>query len=525
MHIMRTPVALLFAASIATPLFAQSTTPTTACADLARLTLPNTTITLAQPVDAGAFVAPMAASPPAGAPTVPSVPAIYRELPAFCRVAATLRPSSDSDIKIEVWLPAAGWNGKLQAVGNGGWAGAISYGGERGLAGALRRGYTTASTDTGHTGNGGDASFALDHPEKLIDFGYRAVHEMTVQAKAIITAYYGHAPHLSYWNGCSTGGRQGLMEAQRYPADFDGVIAGAPANYMTRLLAHSLWIGHATLKDPASYIPREKYPMLHAAVLETCDARDGVKDGVLEDPGGCAFDPKVLQCDAAEAADCLTGTQVEAARRIYAIAKNPRTGEKIFPGLAPGSELGWAPMAGGPSAFPIADNNFKYVVFKNPDWDFRTFDFDRDIALGEKAYGGAIDATDPNLQPFFSRGGKLLMYHGWTDQLIAPGNSIDYYTSVVRTLGGPDKMSDSIRLFMAPGMSHCGGGDGPNTFDAVGALEAWVEQKRVPERIEASHLTKGVVDRTRPLCPYPAVAEYKGSGSTDDAWNFMCRVK
>jgi Tannase and feruloyl esterase len=525
---MRTVLASLFAAFVATPLLAQPANPR-GCADLARLTLPNTTITLAQPIDAGAFVPPAATPPaapgPAGAPAAPAVPAIYRELPPFCRVAATLRPSSDSDIKIEVWLPATEWNGKFQAVGNGGWAGTISYGGDRGLAAAVRRGYAAASTDTGHAGNGADASFALNHREKLIDFGHRAVHEMAVQAKAIIAAYYGNAPRLSYWNGCSTGGRQGLMEAQRYPADFDGIVAGAPANYMTRLLAHSLWVAHATLKDPASYIPREKYAVLHTAVLEACDARDGAKDGILEDPARCTFDPKVLECDAADAPTCLTRAQVEAAQKIYATAKNPRTGEKIFPGLAPGSELGWFPLAGGPNAFPIADSNFKYVVFKNPDWDFKTFDFDRDITLGEKAFDGAIDATDPNLNPFFSRGGKLLMYHGWTDQLIPPGNSIDYYTSVVRELGGPDKVSDSIRLFLAPGMSHCGGGEGPNTFDAIAALETWVEKQSPPKRIEASRLTKGVVDRRRPLCPYPAVAEYQGSGSTDDASSFECRVK
>ena len=526
---MRTAIALWFAASIAPPLFAQPSNPTTACAELTRLTLPNTTITHAQQVEAGAYVPPPGPTPPprpdTPAPPQATVASIYRELPAFCRVAATLRPSSDSDIKIEVWLPAAGWNGKFQAVGNGGWAGVISYGGARGLASALRSGYATASTDTGHTGTGDDGSFAMNHPEKLIDFGYRAVHEMTVQAKAIIAAYYGNAPRLSYWNGCSTGGRQGLMEAQRYPADFDGIIAGAPANYMTRLLAHSLWVGHATLKDPASYIPREKYPMVHSAVVNACDAQDGVKDGVLEDPARCTFDPKALQCGATENGECLSAPQVEAVRTIYATAKNPRTGEKIFPGLAMGSELGWGALAGGPNAFAIADSNFKYVVFKNPHWDFKTFDFDRDIVAGEKAYSGAIDAIDPDLRPFFSRGGKLLMYHGWNDQLIAPENSIDYYTSVARAVGGVEKVSDSMRLFMAPGMGHCAGGEGPSTFDVVAALDTWIDLKRAPERIEASRLTKGVADRTRPLCPYPAVAQYKGSGSTDDAANFVCRVK
>ena len=257
-----------------------------------------------------------------GGPVPAAAAQALRELPAFCRVAATLTPSSDSDIKIEVWMPASGWNGKFQAVGNGGWAGTISYlvpG--RSLASALGAGYATASTDTGHVG--GSGRFALGHPEKVIDFGYRAVHEMTVQAKAIVKAYYGNGPRVSYWNGCSTGGRQGLMEAQRYPADYDGILAGAPANYMTHLSAQSLWVGLATLKDPASYIPREKYSLIHQAVLDACDGLDGVKDGVLEDPMRCRFDPKVLQCSGDDTTACLTAPQIEAARKIYATREEP----------------------------------------------------------------------------------------------------------------------------------------------------------------------------------------------------------
>jgi feruloyl esterase len=489
------------------------------CESLASLALQKTTITSAQVVEAGAFKPP--APPATGAPPPAAAAALQAvaNLPAFCRVQATLRPTSDSDIKVELWMPSSGWNGKFEGVGNGGWAGTISY---AALATALRRGYATASTDTGHAGNGGDASFAYNHPEKLVDFAHRAVHEMTLRAKTIIDAFYGNAPRLSYWNGCSTGGRQGLKEALKYPADYDGIIAGAPANYMTHLTTHSLWVAHATLKDPSSYIPREKFAVIHRAVMDACDLLDGVKDGVLEDPTRCRFDPNVLLCAGPDTSTCLTAAQVEAARKIYGPARNPRTGTELFPGLEPGSELGWAALAGGPIPFSISTDHYRYIVFKNPSWDFKTLDFDRDVTLMEKTDNGLLDATDPKLDAFFGRGGKLLLYHGWNDQLIAPRNSINYYKSVVSASG---KSSDSIRLFMVPGMNHCAGGDGPGTFDSLAAIEQWVEQKKMPERILASHLTNGVTDRTRPLCPYPQVAKYSGTGSTDDAASFRCGVR
>jgi feruloyl esterase len=467
------------------------------CEKLKSMALRETTITIAETVGAGNF------SPPSGA--------AIKDLPAFCRVAATLMPSKDSEIKIEVWLPASGWNGKFQAVGNGGWSGAIVY---PALSKALTQGYAAASTDTGHSG--GSGSFALGHPEKLIDFAYRAVHEMTVKGKAIVAAYYGDGPTLSYWNGCSSGGKQGLKEAQRYPADYDGIIAGAPANYWTHLVSGSLWIAQAVHKDEASYIPAAKYPLIHKAVLEACDGMDGVKDGVIEDPTRCRFDPKILECKTEDSTACLTPPQVEAVRKIYAPSKNPRTGQEIFPGLAPGSELGWNGLA-GPQALPIASDHFKYVVFKDPNWDWRTLNFDTDVALADKMDDGMLNATDPDLKAFVAHGGKLLMYHGWTDQLIPPQNSINYFRSVPETLRG------SVRLFMVPGMNHCAGGEGTSTFDAVKAMEQWVEQKKAPEQIAASHLNNGVVDRTRPLWPYPQVAQFKGRGSTDDAANFVCK--
>jgi feruloyl esterase len=484
------------------------------CESLASLKVPNATITSSNVVAAGSFKPPTpGGSGMAGRPAFTK----FETLPSFCRVTTTLTPSSDSDIKIEVWMPVSGWNGKLQSVGNGGFAGMISY---PALAVALKDGYATTSTDTGHTGNSG--GFAFGHPEKLIDFGYRSVHEMTLAAKAIIAAFYDQAPSKSYWNGCSTGGRQGLAEAQLYPADFDGIIAGAPANYMTHLQAWGLWVYEAVHKNEASYIPPEKYPAIHEAVLAACDTLDGVKDGLLGEPTRCHFDPKVLTCKGDDGPACLTNAQVEAVRKLYLSATNPRTGDEIFPGFEPGSELGWSAVA-GPQPFPYTLDLFKYVVFKNPDWDFHTFNLDRDVALADKQDNHILNDIDPNLQKFFGHGGKLLMFHGWNDQLIAPLNTVNYYESVLKSVGVA-KTTNSIRLFMFPGMTHCGGGEGPNIFDAIGTLSQWVEKGETPTNMIASHFTNNVADRTRPACPYPQVAAYKRSGSTDDASNFVCKT-
>jgi feruloyl esterase len=478
------------------------------CESLGSLALPNTTITLAQSVAAGEF-----APPGRTFGGTPGRAVELKDLPAFCRIAATLKPTSDSDIKIEVWLPAAGWNGKLQAVGNGGWAGSISY---SAMAQALHDGYATSSTDTGH--EGGSGSFALGHPEKVIDFGYRSEHEMTVKAKALVEAFYGSPARMSYWNGCSTGGRQGLKEAQRFPDDYDGIIAGAPANPRTHLAFGTMWIAHANLKDPASYIPPVKYPAIHQAVLNACDALDGLKDGLITDPTRCHFDPQVIACKGDDSSQCLTVPQMETVKRILSPSRNPRTGEEIFPGLEPGAELGWATLA-GPQPFAAITDHFKYVVFKDPNWDWKTLNFDSDVALADKIDNDTINATDANLKPFFGRKGKLLLYHGWADQNVAPQSTINYYKRVVDTLGGESKTADSIRLFMAPGMAHCGGGEGPNTFDMMSAVTDWRENGHPPERIIASR-----TGRTRPLCAYPQVAKYKGSGSIDDAESFVCEA-
>ncbi|HYR84888.1 MAG TPA: tannase/feruloyl esterase family alpha/beta hydrolase [Terriglobia bacterium] len=503
-------------ASLAVLLTAVLFSPTPAhaatCESLAALALPDSTITMAQSVAAGAF------SLPATGRGAAQRNAAFKELPAFCRVAATLKPSSDSDIKIEVWLPASNWNGKFQAVGNGGWAGTISY---PAMAQALVRGYATSSTDTGHSTPGG--SFALGHPEKLIDFGYRSEHEMSVKAKSIIAAFYGNGPRLSYWNGCSTGGRQGLREAQSYANDFDGIIAGAPANPRTRLAGWGIYAAQAVLKEKASYIPTSKYPMIHQAVVGACDANDGLKDGLIDDPTRCKFDFKTIECKGEDTASCLTAPQVVAAKKLTSPAMNSKTGELIYPGFSLGAELGWGIQAAGPEPGANGFDQYKYVVFKDPNWDWRTFNLDTDVGLADKIDNGTINAINPDLGAFQKHGGKLLMYHGWSDPNVPPESTINYYKSVLDKMGSGPKSSEWLRLFMVPGMGHCGGGEGPNTFDMVTMLEEWVEKGKAPEQIVATRRTNGQVDRTRPLCPYPQTAKYKGTGSTDDAANFVCR--
>jgi Tannase and feruloyl esterase len=476
------------------------------CESLSALALKDTRITSAQVVPAGQFSAP-------GGQEAAGGRSPYKTLPEFCRVAATLTPSSDSDIKVEVWLPTSNWNGKFQAVGNGGWAGVISY---SAMADAIRAGYATASTDTGHATPG--AAFVIGHPEKLVDFAWRSEHEMTVKAKAVVEKFYGSGPRLSYWNGCSTGGRQALKEAQMFPDDYDGIIAGAPANRTTL----SLWIAHAALKDPASYIPASKYPIIHQAALAACDAGDGLKDGLISDPAKCSFDPSVLLCKGEDGPSCLTAAQATAAKKIYSPPVNSRTGKALSAPLTPGTELGWGEQALGPQPNANINDHYRFVVFKDPNWDWKTFDFDRDAVRSELPENSIMNATDPNMQRFFSHGGKLLLYQGWSDPRVPALQTINYYRSVVDAMGGSSKASGSVRLFVAPGMGHCGGGEGPNVFDKVSALEQWVEQGKAPDALIASRGAAGKVDRTRPLCPYPQIAKYKGSGSIDEAANFVC---
>ena len=474
------------------------------------LTLPATHVVAAEAVTAGRF------APPA-VPGATVAPAPLTDVPAFCRVQLTLTPSADSDIRAEIWLPLAGWNGRFQQVGNGGWGGSIQY---AALAVALRRGYAAASTDTGHVGD--TARFAPGHPEKLIDFGYRAVHETAVRSKATVAALYGSGPRFSYFNGCSGGGRQGFMEAQRHPEDFDAVVAGAPGYNRTDQSFQLVLASQATHRDAASFIPPSKLPALHKAALNACDATDGIADGLISDPMSCRLDPEVLACTGSDGEGCLTRPQIEAAKRIYAPVIDPRNGKEVFPGVEAGSEPRWTINAGGARPLGMSDELFKYVVFENPDWDFLTLDVAKHLDMARAAAARTIDATSPDLKQFIARGGKLLIYHGWGDTNVPPRSSVNYYHRLVETLG-PTLTTNAVRLYMAPGMGHCGGGEGPNVFDALTAVEEWREKGKPPAEILASQVVDGKTVRTRPLCPYPQVPRYKGSGSPDQAASFVCR--
>ncbi|HEY6384331.1 MAG TPA: tannase/feruloyl esterase family alpha/beta hydrolase [Candidatus Acidoferrum sp.] len=507
------------------------------CEQLAQLALPNTKVASAQTVAAGAF------APPANlAPWLAGDPDFYKRLPAFCRVTAEAKPTTDSDIKIEVWLPASGWNGKFRGQGNGGFAGEIDY---RMLGLAVLQGYASAATDTGHAAEGTNATWALGHPEKIVDFAYRAIHEMTVVGKAAVKAFYGDAPQHSYFANCSNGGRQALMEAQRYPEDYDGILAGAPANYWTHLLGAALWNAQSTTLDPASYIPTSKIPTIAKGVNETCDARDGVTDGVLNDPRQCHFDPADLLCKAADSDSCLTQSQVTALKKLYQGPRDAK-GQQIFPGYEPGGEQGgggWALWITGPAPgkallFAFGNGFFSNMVYDKPDWDYKKANLDESVAVADKKFAAVLNATDTNLKPFESRGGKLIIFHGWNDSGISPLNTINYYESVESKMGKQD--ADSfLRLFMVPGMQHCGGGPGPDVFGQVGfsspndpqhnmylALEQWVEKGAAPSTViatkEAASGSVGGVKVTRPLCAYPQVAHYKGTGDTNEAANFVC---
>ena len=493
------------------------------CEQLASLKLENTVIATAERLTDGTFKVPGSADS-------------VTRLPAFCRVAGELRPTSDSHIAFEVWLPLDNWNGKFAGVGNGGWAGIISY---PALAEQLRRGYATVSTNTGHVAEPGFdmAKFAFGHPERLADFGWRSVHEMTVKGKAITAAHYGRPPRYAFWIGCSTGGKQGLTEAQRFPSDYDGIVAVAPANNWARLMAGDFAPQRHVARDPANVITAAQGRLMQRAVLKACDARDGVVDSLIENPAKCVFDPASIQCASGAAADstCLTAAQVETARRVYSGPKDP-TGRVIYPGLAPGSEPFWGAFINPARPFPIPQSYYRWIVVGDSVWDWKSLDLSTPAGYAlqreaEAKYDPVLAAVNPNLRDFRARGGKLIQLHGWDDQLISPQNSIDYYESVIafeasaardRAAAARD-VQNFFRLFMVPGMLHCGGGPGPTNYDAEAALEAWVERGIAPDSIVTTQMVSGVPVRTRPLCPYPKVATYQGTGDFNRAESFSCR--
>jgi feruloyl esterase len=511
------------------------------CESLKSLALPDVTIDSSTTVPAGPFKDP----------NLPWAPAV--QVPEYCGVKGTIRPTSDSDIKFEVWLPVAGWNGKLQGAGNGGFAGSIGYRG--GLVEAVQRGYAGVSTDTGHTGGSEDIAWAKDHPGKLVDYGHRGIHLMTVNAKAIVKAYYGEAPKRAYFASCSNGGRQALMTAQRYPEDYDGIIAGAPANDWTGLILGFTWNAQAQLASADSYIPAAKAAVIQAEVISQCDKLDGVADGVIGMPPACNFDPGKLLCKDAQTDACFTAPQVVTLRKIY---HGPQTskGAQLFSGFTPGAEVGALPglgwdgwilgqPAGNSTQARFAKNFMRSVATGDDKWEYGGFDFDRDAEGIVAKFGATLNATDPDLSRFTKRGGKLILFHGWADAAVPPANTVKYYQDVVAKLGA-EKSAGAVRLFMVPGMQHCFAGPGPATFggmtaalspgdpsaDLSAALERWVEQGVAPETIRAvkpKNLlaglydpTQGGVERSGLLCAYPKHAKWNGAGSADDAASYAC---
>ena len=510
------------------------------CAGLIGLQLPSTTITLAQLQPAGTFTAPNGQQ--------------FQNMPAFCEVQAISKPTSVSAINFEVWLPLpSGWNGKFEGVGNGGLAGTISYGS---MAPGLQRGFATASTDTGH--NSTEPQLWLENQDLVIDYSYRGLHLTTVNAKAIIAAFYNRAPRFSYYSGCSTGGKQALFEAQRYPDDYDGIIGGDAANFWTHQMFHEDWVGQATV-TPATNLSADNLQLLNNAVLQQCSSKDHglASDPFLLDPQDCHFDPKVLLCTGGQSTNCLTAAQVGAVQTIYQGVTNPRTEVQLYPGLPRGSELGWGP-AGGQFLInrPVSEGSgvssydfFRFTVFQIPSpyfWDYTTLNFDSDVTLVDKNFSSLFNSTNPDLSAFKRHGGKLIMYHGNADPLIPPANTINYYQSVASTkpsyrLTRSTALAISetqrfFRVFLVPGMYHCAGGPGANVFngvsnqgnptdpdhDILSALDLWVTSNQAPDQIIASNQTNGSVNFTRPLCPYPQNARYKGTGSTSDAANYAC---
>lgn len=531
---------ILLSPVVSVAMFAAASARAATCESLASFSLPNVTIAAAQTIPAGNYTAASGQT--------------FSNLPTFCRVAGTATPTSQSDINFEVWMPpAGGWNGIFRAEGSGGSAGAITF---PLMANAIQRNYATMSNDNGHTGS--NWSFSAQ-PERVNDFGYRAQHVTTVAAKVIIQAFYQKQPNFSYFYGCSQGGHHALMEAQRYPEDYDGIVAGAFAGIdWTALMFGELWTGvNSSVKGPDYDLPQTQLDLLTNAVVAQCGRQDGgvASDPFLNDPRDCHFNPSTLQCKPGQdPSTCLTTTQLQAVQAIYQGASNPRTHQQIWPGFLPGSETFWREvLVGNPNAPGGSSASFfqNGVFAGQSGFSYLNINFDSDVDLTSNKPAGsgetwqeALDANDPYLGAFKRRGGKLLMYHGFADPFVSPLGSLDYYTAMIGANGhGPGAVKETqsfARLFMAPGVTHCGGGPGANVFngpdnlggpedsnhDVFLALRQWVEQGMAPTRITG---TKYVNDNpasgvafTRPMCPYPQQARYRGTGGTTDATNFAC---
>ncbi|HEY1412480.1 MAG TPA: tannase/feruloyl esterase family alpha/beta hydrolase [Rhodopila sp.] len=517
------------------------------CSALANLSIPNGSVTAAASVSTGDAV-------PSGLGGTVTAPV------DFCRVQLTLTPVDGSNIQMEVWLPTPdAWDGRFEGTGNGGFNGAIYT---PNLAAAVARGDATANSDQGHIGGVADASFIVGHPQSFVDFGYRATHLMTVTGKLVTQAYYGKPQDYAYFTGCSSGGRQALKEAQMYPDDYNGILAGDPANNWVNLNVDQIYEVQVNEANPAGTISPEDFTLINQAVLAQCGALDGVQDpGFVANPALCHFDPSVLQCASGQTTDCLTEQQVQTVRAVYQGPTDGRTGQSLFPGFEPGSETLWGAITptGTPGGFAIADSYFQYFVFGDPNWDYLTLNYTTDLTAAEQQDHGVVGAQNANLARFAGNGGKLIQYHGWADTTIASGSSTNYYTRVAMGRAGntPQQRINAIatpvsqgqldnlykyyRLFMVPGMAHCFGGPGPNAFgqpfaqavpvgdaqhDIITALEQWVEKGVAPEQIVATKYVNDTPSQgvafSRPLCPYPMTAHYSGSGDQTNAASFTC---
>ncbi|SAI05308.1 Tannase and feruloyl esterase [Bordetella ansorpii] len=478
-------------------------------------------ISSAEPVAAGDY------TPPGTRQTLP-------DLPAFCRIDAVATPSASSLINFQVWVPeGSAWNGKLVATGNGGYSPALSY---TDMAYALRQGYATLGGDTGHQTE--DMLWGVNNTEKIIDWGTRSINAITVAGKQMIDELRAQPASRAYYLGCSTGGHQGFAEAQRYPTDFDGIIAGAPGNNRTALNIEFMWRFRSNRPvddNLTQYLTGAKLNLLTSKATAACDALDGVADGVIDDPRQCTaarFDVDTLLCTGADAADCLTIDQISAAKKIYQGPRNPRTDAQWYPGWPVGSESGWSGYMG--TTEPVRADFWRYWVFDDPHWNWWTFDFDRDVSYAYAKVAPWVDQTSTDLSAFKANGGKMIVYHGWSDPVVSAHDSIDYYGRVRQAQGSQDAMDAFYRMFLVPGMGHCGGGPGVTglrsdaaspaaSSDILAALDRWVEQGRAPDDLVATRMSGASVSRTRPLCAYPTQATYRGSGDPDVATNYTCQ--
>jgi len=449
---------------------------------------------------------------------------------SFCRVTAvTTHPPAGDHVRIFIGLPLEGWNGRFQGVGGGGFSG----GNANGIAAPVGQGYAAGSTDTGHEGSSG--SFALDSTGHLNwmlirDNAYLGIHEMTVTGKKLVKAFYGSGPRHAYFNGCSTGGRQGLAEAQRYPADYDGILAGAPAINWTRLHVEQMW-GTVVMLADKNPVAQCKFTAATGAAVAACDAADGVKDGVIENPRACTFDPAALV--GAAIPNCGTFTEADAGvvRKIW---HGPRRqdGSFLWYGLQRGGDFsglsgtGGSPLAPRPNGITL--EWWRYFLNQNPQWDYMSLTpalYEQYWDQSVEEFSGVLATDNPDLAAFRDHGGKLILWHGWSDQLIYPEGTIDYFQRVQKQMGGAAATSSFARLFLAPGVGHCGGGAGPQPDGQFDAVVRWVEEGKAPETLNAARRNSGGASRTRPLCQFPLVAKYKGTGSTDDAANFTCAAQ